>query len=384
MRMITQPLILLVLIFSSLRAEYTREFSESDYPVAIAFLVADYKYNQEQGVKLCEVQQSSISKFTLGRYVQNGKCITSEKFVDLIDRFGVPGWHLPKTPRDESLWNLIDKSPLWNCIPSFSLLRYHINYINAMERPVSDPNRISSYHALVYGRSSQVKTVSENPSLYSGAIILDEPTFPYWIDKLKMSELFNLDPMLEKIKPIWRDYHKEENPETIYENILENFPGEYVVIKPRKCFKSNGILLVHKDDLLQIIEHICKKSSELNNSTDHAVKYWKKDRAKSFLVEEFIESDPMLTQSGRLFDTSYRTTFLLAYENHQITLHLLDTYLKYPKLALDQVGEYKDKHISDTRVKEKGIIPKEMLAEIEQQLSEPLLIMFEKMLSNKH
>ena len=105
---------------------------------------------------------------------------------------------------------------------------------------------------------------------------------------------------------------------------------------------------------------------------------------KSFLVEEFIESDPMLTESGRLFDTSYRTTFLLEYEKDQITLHLLDTYLKYPLLAIDEEGDYKEKHISSTKAMEIGYIPEEMLAEIEQQLSEPLLIMFEKMLSNKN
>lgn len=383
MQLLVHLFLFLLLIFSSARAEFAKEFTESEYPVAVAFLVADFKYNHEQGVKLCEVQQASTSLFTMGRYMRDGECVTSNKFVEIMGQWGVRGWNYKTTPCDGTLRNSLNNDPLWTSTAFFNHILKDPDYNNALESPFYNPKDISQYAAFAYGKRNQVKQILQSPSTYQRVIVIDEPTFSYWIDKLKMAELFTLNPMLEKVRPVWKNCLKNADPEELYQSILQEIPGNYVVIKPRTCFKSRGIMLVHKDNLLETLTLIMTKPPELSKHQDKTLRYWAKDSMSSFLLEEFIESDPVLTESGRQFDTTYRTTFIVVYEKDSITLHLLDTYLKYPKRALDEPGKYADKHISNIHAKEKGAIPPEKLAEIEQQLSEPLLLMFENMLKYK-
>lgn len=383
MQLLVHSFFFLLLIFSSASAEYTKEFAESEYSVAVAFLVADFKYNDAQGVKLCEVKQASTSLFTMGRFMHDGECVTSKKFVEIMGQWGVRGWNHKTTPCDGTLRNFLNNDPLWTSTSFINNILKDPDYKYALESPFYNPKDISQYAAFAYGKRNQVKQILQSPSTYQRVIVIDEPTFSYWIDKLKMAELFTLNSTLEKVRPIWKNCIKKDDPEELYQSILEEIPGDYVVIKPRTCFKSKGIMLVHKENLLEILTLIMTTPPELSKHQDKTLRYWAKDSMSSFLVEEFIESDPVQTESGRLFDTTYRTTFIAVYEKDAITLHLLDTYLKYPKLALDEPGKYADKHISNIHVKEVGTIPPERLIEIERQLSEPLLLMFENMLKYK-
>jgi len=370
----------LALLSTLCAQEFQKPFSGSNWPAAITFMVADFKYNSEQGVKICEVQHGSTSAFTLGRYPRDGECVTSQLFADAFRQWTPHCWIKTQGISDKVLYATLEMDDHWETIPKFKNLTSQDLFKNATDRPVSDLGKINDYHAICYGPRHAAMELSEYQDEYPGILIIDQPTFPYWTDKYLMGFLFRGDPVLEKVKPVWKLYQKT-CPALVCEKVKEEIPGHYVVIKPRKTFLSKGVLIVHKEELLSILTLIIDQPSQLKKHPDKSFQYWSSDRSPSFLVEEFIESDPVLAENGKWYDATYRSTFIISYEQEEITLRILDTYLKYPQKSLDETGTYTEKHASHPAVMQVGFIPPETTAEIEQQLSAPLMMMFEKMLS---
>lgn len=364
-------------------AEFHKECTNSLWPAAIAFMVVDFKYNSEQGIKICEVQHGSTSKFKLGRYARDGECETTRLFVETFAQWKPSCWIKDDGIADKTLLTVLKGSPKWSITKDYKKLLTNKYFKKIISKPVLDPEDINNYHAICYGWKKAITPLLNQKQLYPGILIIDEPTFPYWTDKLKMGLMFKRDPILEQIKPVWSCYDKYLAND-VYQKILEDIPGDYVIIKPRATFLSKGVIAIHKNELQKLLKLIIDNPSNLKKHPDPNWRYWSSDRSSSFVVEQFIESDALPAENGKFYDVTYRTTFLLFYEHKQITLQLFDTYLKYPKKSLDEKGSFTEQHCSHPEEMQKGFIPPEIIVEIEDQLSEPLLLLFEKMLSSKN
>src|SRR5438105_280604 len=76
----------------------------------------------------------------------------------------------------------------------------------------------------------------------------DAASRPYWIDKYKMTSLFNNHPLLATIKPEWGLYPKTYTP-TLADQIIQDIPSDFFVIKPRGSFVGRGVIIVAKKNL---------------------------------------------------------------------------------------------------------------------------------------
>ncbi|MDB2613736.1 hypothetical protein N9Y92_01090 [Chlamydiales bacterium] len=188
-----------------------------------------------------------------------------------------------------------------------------------------------------------------------------------------MSRLFLKNEELASYKPHFKCY-KKKIVLSLKNKICSEIPGDYVVIKPLKSFKGNGVIILHKNELDETLQQIQQQKG-----------YWKNDRSESFIVEEFIESDPLITErlDNRPYDATLRAIFGLVYNQGKITIHPFGMHWKTPKLSLFETGSFDLLHQSfgrRTNVDENAPVDQEMQIIINKQLERALTLLYIEML----
>ena len=121
------------------------------------------------------------------------------------------------------------------------------------------------------------------------------------------------------------------------------------MIKPRGEFLGNGVIITKRQNLDEVLFYIINKQGRLTQNEDPAYTAWKKDPFDSFIVEEFIASDPIIIPhlDNKIYQPTMRVAFLLVYHNQRHQVHFLGSYWKTPFLSLDDedddfMGQNKD------------------------------------------
>lgn len=83
----------LLLFYLLLNAPSAFIFAEQHYPVDISYLVSDFKYSQEHGLKICEVQHGALSALDGDLYTSSGENGTiSPMIAEFLARFSLKKW----------------------------------------------------------------------------------------------------------------------------------------------------------------------------------------------------------------------------------------------------------------------------------------------------
>ena len=209
------------------------------------------------------------------------------------------------------------------------------------KQPVENTHDCSSYQGFLYINWSQLYAIYDFEKRFPGMIVLDKSSFPFWIDKYKMTQLFAQDEVLSAFKPKWGNYKKTYTKELAMQ-IANDLGCEIFVIKPRGEFLGNGVIITKKNTLDDVLFYIITKEGSLAESSDPAYIAWKKDPFDSFIVEEFVASDPLLIPhlENKIYQPTMRVAFLLVYHNHQHHVHFLGGYWKTPFLSLDEADDF--------------------------------------------
>ena len=82
--------------------------------------------------------------------------------------------------------------------------------------------------------------------------------------------------------------------------------------------------------------HNHQRMAHWHDSKDPAYTAWKKDSFDSFIVEEFVASDPIAIPhlENRIYQPTMRVAFLLVYNKQCHHVHFLGGYWKTPSLSL--------------------------------------------------
>lgn len=67
-------------------------YAEPKYPVDVSYLVSDFKYSQEHGLKICEVQHGSFSAIQGDLYISGEDGSISPKIADFFSLFPMKKW----------------------------------------------------------------------------------------------------------------------------------------------------------------------------------------------------------------------------------------------------------------------------------------------------
>lgn len=352
-------------------------------PVAISSLTADLKYNKKQGIKITELQQTSLSELIGYDLLHKKEGLAAQTYCGILSQFLLPVWFIRKDIRTPSFEKEFTKRS-WFPLNSLRQLNKNLQFLKDASLPVYDPYDISSYHGILVARPTSIKSIEEFKRQHPGIVIFDLPTFPYWVDKYKMNTLFTRNQELAKVRPVWRAYPKKYSSR-LADKIDKEIPGGIVVIKPRKAFKGHGVIIVEKKDLDATLKRILIHPKKLRSNKDSSYSYWAYDPCETFLVEEFIPSDPIQVPdlSNQFFDPTMRAVFVLIYDRQEIRIEFVESHWKLPKMSLSNKGTLNDKHKSFVGDSPRfAKVEPDVNREVEEQLRTSMTLLYREMLSN--
>ncbi|HSX06800.1 MAG TPA: hypothetical protein VLG92_03705 [Candidatus Saccharimonadia bacterium] len=322
----------------------THKPNAEKYPVDICYLVADLKYNSQQGVKICEIQQASLSLFNGDTYRNDAEESIHKELLRVLNSYNKNGWVVAETIADKKLVSELAGAK-WRNPKDLIALFSDEDFKRRSKLPPKDRYDLASYQGFLYASWSQFSVIYDFEQRLPGMVMVDKSSFPFWIDKYRMTRLFAEDEQLAAIKPRWGNYKKIYS-KRLAEKITQELHCDTFVIKPRGNFMGKGVIITSGEDLDKILRYIITKKGKLARSKNSAYVAWQYDRFDSFIVEEFVASDPIRLPhvDNKLYQPTMRVAFVLAYTNHQHYVHFLGEYWKTPHLSIDEPGDFMEKN----------------------------------------
>jgi len=350
-------------------------------PVSCAFMIADLKHNEEEGIKICELQSGAFSSFTGYDWLSKNPGAVPRSFVSILNQFNHSIWVLERSLTEKAIKKelILQKIPI---LPDINAITSDPEFIESSCRPVDDPNDLESYHTLLIANPYLFGgTVEEFHSMYPHVIVIDQVCYPYWYDKLKMTEMLSEDPLLEEIQPKWKVFERTMSNKGIEESLLY-FSTDHVVIKPRHAQKGNGIIIVEREKLPDVLDLICHHRQALCSHSEKEYRYWGTHLEKQMIVEEFHYSDPVTAPhlGNKEYDPTLRIAFMIWHEHGKTWLDFVELHWKLPTKSLSEQGSFKEKHKSNESKPYYAFVEPERGEAIKQQLRESIPLLYEKMM----
>ncbi len=352
----------------------------SAIPADISFLLADVKYNKQQGAKICEVQQGNLSLFKGFDFIYHRKGVVGERLCQVLSQYNDNFWFLENAltfaPMKEHF--IANK---WNHAASLMDLFNNETFSQFHHKAAEDPYDISHYHAVVYARILAENNAEDLKQSFPGVLVMDSANMPYLFDKYKMSALFLGDERLERVKPKWKLYNKKYHPQ-LAEEIIRDMGSDLIVIKPKGSAEGKGVIILPKEQLDDTLKKMILDRKSMK-SEDRGYKFWESDHSDSFLAEEYVPSDPVYAPhlGNKPYNGTMRVVFVLAYHKQQVHLHYLGAYWIIPEKSLEEEGTMHEKSkayvLGTTYYCD---VAKDTLEIVEEQLREPLKLMYQRML----
>ncbi len=367
-------IILCILFCTSLSAE-------SKYPVDVSHVIADIKFSQENGVKICEIQHGILSAFRGDAFANGNDGVISPEFVNFFAQIPVPKWTMPRQIAYKKLAGMLQDSPDWNTRNSMDAILTDPDFYPSSQILPTDPSSIDSYYGMVYVQSPVVRNYDQFRQKFPGIIIIDAATHPYWIDKYKMSLLFKNHPVLAAIKPEWQLYPKQYT-ETLALQIQHDIPSDFFVIKPRSSCVGNGVIIVSKEELDSTLQFILNRSPELQYHHDNSYNYWFQDPHHTFLVEKYYHSDNIQVPhfENNTYEPTIRVAFIMKYDKGTISHHYLGAYYTVPFKSIDEEGTLNERKKAYCKPPHYYRVSDEVLNQVLQQLDIAIPLLYKEML----
>lgn len=315
------------------------------FPVDVCYMVADLKYNARQGVKICEIQQASLSLFNGDTYRNPLEDSIHTELLRVLSTYNKNGWVLSEGLADKNLIAALASAPSWENPKDLVQLFSDITFREKSKQAVADPYDIASYQGFLYTSWTQLSVIADFETRIPGMVIMDKSSFPFWVDKYLMTELFAGDEQLSTFKPKWGNY-KKVYTKALASKIASDLGCGTFVIKPRGEFMGKGVIIVTLQDLDEVLRYIITKEGALASVEDVAYSAWQNDTFDTFIVEEFVASDLIRLphMENKTYQPTMRVAFLLTYNKKEHGVHFLGEYWKTPEVSIDDEGDFMAKN----------------------------------------
>ncbi|MEM1282962.1 MAG: hypothetical protein AAGG81_05355 [Chlamydiota bacterium] len=355
----------------------------SAIPADISFVIIDLKYNEKDGVKICEVQEAIGSRFFGVEFLSQKKGEVAERLTDILARYTHRLWYYTPGISQEFL-PLFRNS--FNCKGIFSIngLLKDKSFTKYNKKRVKSPFSLSDYHGIIVSHYEHLSPAFV--SKMKGVLILNKAFLPHFgssccTDKLPMSLLFDHDKELKALKPKWKLYEKQYSKEFVDE-ILNDFSTDYLVIKPRIASRGRGVLIIRRNQLDETLQYIFGDCPKLTSDPDNSYHYWDYDQRPDFLVEEFYQSTPVTVShlGNKPYDGTVRIPTVFTYNQGKVDVDFLYIFWKFPRKSLDDDGTLTETHKSFSGSQDHfELVDPKTKANIEIQIKEPLLKLYQRL-----
>lgn len=349
-------------------------------PVDVSFLIVDTKYNEERGAQICEIQHGGLSGFTGNVNLHERKDRIVEKLVDNLSSRFERCWAAPKAFVDPTIKRLISEHSQWTHVNQLKDFDTNPDFLMKATLKPKNPHDLSSYHGLVCISPVMRMDRDQFQSNYPGVILIDNAFYSYATSKAKMTELLMEHPFTKDHKPKCGLYNKNEND--LAERIEREIGSDLFVLKPIDEFNGKGVIIFRKEELQLTLDYLFKRKSNGLVINDKAYDYWRNGNESEFLVEEFIEVEPVSVPhlDGNLYCPTLRLAFLLFYSNNTIDIVSLGGYYTLPRKALNELGSLNEQYKSYVVPPHFAKADPEIQEKAENQIKEVLKIVYQKLL----
>lgn len=379
------------LVFFSLLCTFTLS-AKSKLPVDISIFVADLKYSEAEGVKICEIQQGILSVFrgqqvalphSGNRILPGADSTIISNILHCLEKF--PGPYFIETSKD-SQWGrtAIEHHPEWHHFTNLLALERDPEFVERAKLIPQDPYKLSDYSGILLCNQKEIMNTQAFHNLYPGFVLIDEGSRSFWADKYKVSCLFSKTETLSQFKPKWKAYPKEYHKK-LANQIIKEIGGDRFVIKPTGAFLGDGVIIVEAQHLNETLKYIFSQSSKLRKDKDNSYNHWYHDTNNNFIVEKFAASDPVAIPhlGGKLYEPTIRVAFVLSYTNHEIHLDFCGAFYRLPELAITEQGTLNEKYKDCSDKSFFAEIDPDVREKIENELRVALPLFYEQLLEEK-
>lgn len=371
---------LLVLISPSLIHAHGFKPVTTPLPVDVSFLIVDAKYNEERGAQICEIQHGGLSGFTGNVNLHERKDRIVEKLVDRLSSLFERSFVMPHAFVDPTIVRLLSAHSKWIHITELKDFETNGYFLKKATRNPKDPFDISSYHGLVCISPVMRMDRDQFRLQYPGVILIDNAFYSYATSKFKMTEFLMEHPFTKAHKPKWGLYHKNEID--LAERIDREIGSDLYVLKPIDEFNGKGVIIFKKEDLKITLDYLFKRKSNGLFINDKAYDYWRTASESEFIVEEFIDVEPVSVPhlDDNLYCPTLRMAFLLIYSKNTIEIATLGGYYTLPRKALNEPGSLNEQYKSYVVPPHFAKADPEIQEKAEIQIKEALKIVYQRLL----
>ncbi|MBX9923860.1 MAG: hypothetical protein K2Y01_07090 [Rhabdochlamydiaceae bacterium] len=335
----------------------------------ISLIVVDIKYNQQQGVKICEMQPGSFSRFSGANSPDEPNAVPL-LYCNLLEQYNTPIYFT------HPLYHKMKEAFIqhsWSSTHSIETLLTKVK-----KTKDNDPDNLFDYQCFLFSLQTE-PIFNRYQELFPHILFLDRAILPFSQSKYVMNSFFDSIEETKKLRPQWGLYRKGTSAELV-EAIAQDIPGNIVVIKPLQSTMGRGVIILEKQDLQKTLDYIFLSEKEvLLKDLERSYSHYAVDESDYFIVEEFIESDPLFLGKDQLpYDCTMRIIAVLSYHHHVADITLLKEYWYSPNKPIDTAYTLIQSH------KAKGTyftqVAPEVIEKVKQELFPALLKAYKKML----
>jgi len=339
----------------------------------ISYLFADIKYRDGQ-LKICELNEGRNAGAALSEVVYAEKTISIPTpywhlFWLYIDQLKMPVWYIgsnPETSRQQKHGLSLKQETAWE---TFIDIGGH--YFSELKELTKDPlfltcknsttpliaDDIASYKGIIVYRyrndlyMNRKKEFASFKQQHPEFLYLDQASLKYTSSKQVFSDLFKNNQFLSAFRPKCSTYKKIYTP-TLADEIKKELGCNIFVIKPLNSGRSNGIIMVEKQDLDAALKRILNVKQKVKSSINklsykpgktQTFEYWEGDCNTEFIVEEYCPSK-QISINNKHYDPTMRIVFVMRYDKGKIYTTILGGYWKIPMVDLHGNGSLTSKH----------------------------------------
>jgi hypothetical protein len=348
----------------------------------VTFLVVDLKYHSTRGAQICEIQHGVPSLFKGHNFAHGSQSKIAKNLIKELNKYYEYSWFQGIAFADATVRDEFSSMKNWINIRDLKHLKKNDLFLLNAALPVKDPTDLDSYHGFVIIDPKNSDDRESFQKKYPGVLLIDNSTYKYRRNKFKWTELLMGHPLTEQHKPKWGLYSKKYG-EGLTEIINNDIDSDRLVIKPLDAWAGQGVIILEKEDLNEVLEYIYKRKPPGLPNTEPGYEYWLSNDAEYFMVEEFIEVDPVAIShlDGKLYSPTIRLAFLLFYNKQKIEIICLGGNYALPAKAITEPGTLIEKYKNSCKIPYFSKGDPEIMEKASEQLKEVLNIVYQKMLN---
>lgn len=322
--------------------------SRYDYPISnslaheISFCIVDLKFDGDS-IKICEFGEGLESRFKGYEALQKGISVWSMLW-NFLKTFNLPVWFAGKSSYDYGMRTFAATGG--KLTPNLHCLKSNEHFQDILKNCKKRNRRRNEPAGIVIARSLQLHTsiLKEFKAQYPQMILLGYATNKFVRSKYHTNKLFEGEDFAQ-YKPKFKICEKKYTP-TLASSIIAELGCDLFVIKPIDAALGNGVLMVEKNDLDNILRILLKDKNELEAfKRDISYYYWKRDQKEYFVIEEYAPSK-IIYMNKKPYDPTMRVMFTLHNWAGNIGITYFDAYWKLPIKSLIEEGSLTEKHKS--------------------------------------